>query len=166
MFNKKSPLYENHFLNAIDSVEVNLRSWREFRAFSPVNCQGISLQNAWLKCGASIDSVLEKGELQSKTFKAEKLNRSRLLTKQRQSLVEQFQAVSNMLEEQADGTQKQAALKEYQQLAGHILPTLARINQRAEARRTTVGIPVMPKKLPAEDENLAVALRAVLKRRG
>lgn len=55
--------------------------------------------------------------------------------------------------------------REYQQLADDIIPTLERINQRANARRKAIGLTGdnMPM---AKDETLNIALRAVVKRRG
>lgn len=167
MYNKKILVFENHFLNSIDSIKVNLQIWRPYRAFFPVNCQDIPPQNAWLKCATRVDIALEKGVIQRKTIfhQAEKLNNRGLLTKQMQSLIKRFQTVSEMVEEQTGDPQKQAILQEYQQLADHILPTLARINQRVEARRKAPGIPAAAAKWPAADEALDVPLRAALKRR-
>lgn len=168
MFNKRKPIFENHFLNTIDSIEVNLHIWRQHNAFFPASSQGIHSQNPGLNCGSSVDKALEEEAIPGKTAanQAEKLNDRALQTKRMQGLAERLQTVSEMLDQQTADPQKQAILQEYQQLADHIIPTLARITQRAEARRTAVGIPITPKKLPAADETLNVALRAALKRRG
>lgn len=55
--------------------------------------------------------------------------------------------------------------KDYQRLTDEIIPTLERINRRANARRKAIGLANdnMP---TAKDETLNIALRAVLKRRG
>jgi len=45
MYNKKTSNLKTHFLKAIDSIEVNLQVWQQYRVF-PVSYQGIYPQNA------------------------------------------------------------------------------------------------------------------------
>lgn len=75
-------------------------------------------------------------------------------------------ALGLTLTQQSGSAANREIYQEYQQLADHIMPTLARIHQRVEARREAVGITAKTQaEFAAADETLDVALRAALKRR-
>lgn len=168
MYNKNSNTFENYYLNMYDSIENNVNFRDKYPATNPVNTQVIGANNAWLNCGESVDKVLGKLILQGKLVErqAGDLNRYGLLSQQMQGLVERFQILGEKLAQQSGSQKRQEVCDEYQQLADHIMPTLARINQRVEARREAVGIKADAQiSVPPADETLDVALRAAQKRR-
>lgn len=168
MYNKKNLSFENHYLNMIDSLEVNLLARRQQHAVIPVKYKSIQHQNDWLQCGERVDKSMAQLNNNRRIVneQVEVLNHFGLLSKPVQSLVDRFQTLGQLLEEPSGNSSHQTLFQEYQQLADHIMPTLARIHQRVEARREAVGIhSVENRSQPAADETLDVALRAALKRR-
>ncbi|MGE9552545.1 hypothetical protein ACQPT2_15300 [Erwinia amylovora] len=125
MLKKIKPNFENYWLNMLDSVDDNLRCWR----------QTLDRQAA--------DLPGRPG-----------------------GVVARFKALGLTLTQQSGCAANREIYQEYQQLADHIMPTLARIHQRVEARREAVGITAKTQaEFAAADETLDVALRAALKRR-
>lgn len=169
MHNTKSPKFENHYLNRSDSIENNLKAWQQHHAFPPVKYQAIPSQNAWLNCGEAVDKALKELLIQGEIVaqQAEALSRDGMISPPVQSLIERFQALGEKLAEKSNTRQHRHLADEYQQLADHIMPTLARINQRVEARREATGIHSASQiSLPVAEETLNVAMRAALKLRG
>lgn len=168
MLKKIKPNFENYWLNMLDSVEDNLRCWRQTHARQPADLPGNTMQNEWLNCAGSVDRALEQLLQQGQILEqqAAELSRRGMLPGRLGGVVARFQALGVTLAQQSASAANREIYQEYQQLADHIMPTLARINQRVEARREAVGITTKTQaEFPAADETLDVALRAALKRR-
>ncbi|WP_342754422.1 hypothetical protein AAGQ96_20270 [Pantoea sp. MBD-2R] len=153
--------YENDWLNMLDRVEFNLNCQQPCRLLLPNKYKVYFQRNDWLNYGRVLDKVLPG--LTGRECLCQKRHDDGPLAGRGERFLGFLRTLQLARVRNVNRPDHRKLYQEYKQQEEHIIPTLARIHRRIKARHEAAGI--KSECILTEDETLAIALRAILKRR-